>query len=238
MPPLAIFGWDVTGYVGGSWWAYLVVFAAAALDSILFFLVPSEGVTIAAGVLAAEGRLGIWWVILAAAGGVFVGDNAMYLIGRAGEGPITRRLCGHERARGWFEQGAGLLRRNGEFVIVAGRFVPAGRSAATLASGVVSFPWRRFARADAVAALVWAVYASMLGYLGGQAWQSSFWKPFAVGIGVAALVAGGGELWRRRQRRRGKDVLGKDLDEPPEDGAHAEEPASRAGERRERAAAR
>ena len=224
--PLAIFGWNITGYVQGHWWAYLIVFGACALDSILFFLVPSEGVTIAAGVLAAQGHLEIWWVVAAAAVGVFAGDNAMYWIGRFGGEAIEGWICGHERGRRWYEQGRGLIQRNGEFVIVAGRFIPAGRSAADLASGVVHFAWRRFAVADAAAAVLWGTYASMLGYLGGQAWQSSFWKPFVVGLGVAVVVAGGGELWRRRQERHGKDVLGKDLGE--------DEPASREQPSRER----
>jgi len=113
-----------------------------------------------------------------------------------------------------------------EVVIIGGRFVPAGRSAATLSSGVVELRWRRFAVADGVAGVAWACYASMLGYLGGRAWQDSFWKPFVVGLGVATVVGGAGELWRRYQRGRGKDVLGKDLD-----GAGRFEDSADAGER-------
>jgi membrane-associated protein len=225
--PLAILGLDVTGYLSGHWWAYLIVFGACTLDSILFFLVPSEAVTIAAGVLAAQGRLAIWWVAAAAAVGVFAGDNAMYWIGRLASEPITRWICRYDRGRRWLEQGHGLIHRNGEVVILAGRFIPAGRSAATLASGIAELSWPRFAAADAGAAVVWAAYASMLGYLGGQAWQNSFWKPFVVGLGVAVVVGGGGELWRRYERRHGKDVLGQELGE--DDGA--DEPVSRGRDR-------
>jgi membrane-associated protein len=202
---------NITNYLGHHWWSYFIVYGADALDSILFFLIPSEGVTIAAGVLAAQGSLSIYLVIAAAAAGVFTGDNAMYWIGRGGGGAIARWICGSDRGRRWFEQGEGLIRRNGEYVIVAGRFIPAGRSAATLAAGVVRFPYRRFVIADAAAALIWGAYASLLGYLGGQAWENSFWKPFVVGLGVATVVAGGAELWRRFQERRGKDVLGRPL---------------------------
>ncbi len=215
--PLAVFGFDLTSYVEGKWWAYLIVFGACGLDSLLFFLIPSEGVTIAAGVLAAQGSLHIWWVVVAAAVGVFAGDNGMYWLGRVAGDPITHWICRYDRGSHWFEQGRGLIRRNGEYVIVAGRFIPAGRSAADLAAGVVRFAWKRFAAADAFAAVLWATYASMLGYLGGVAWENSFWKPFLVGLVVAVVVGGGGELWRRHQRKRGKDVLGQDLDEDADD---------------------
>lgn len=210
--PLA-FSFDLTSYVSGHWWAYGVVFGACTLDSILFFLIPSEGVTIAAGVLAAVGDLSIWWVLAAAALGVFAGDNGMYWIGRGAGETITRRIGRHPRGRRWLDEGRGLVHRDGEVVIAAGRFIPAGRSAATLASGVARLPWPRFGAADAGAAALWAVYASMLGYLGGQAFEQSFWKPFAIGVAVAVAVAGAGEAWRRHQRRRGKDVLGSELEE-------------------------
>ncbi len=212
MLAFSLSGW-VTDLVSGHWWAYLIVFGACTLDSILFFLVPSEAVTISAGILAARGDLSIWLVIAAAAVGVFAGDNAAYWIGRLAGDRVSAWICKYERGRRWLEQGRGLIHRNGELVIAAGRFIPAGRSAATLSSGIVEFPYVRFAVADGVAAVIWAVYASLLGYLGGQSFEQSFWKPFVIALGIAALIAGGGEVWRRFQRRRGRDVLGKELEE-------------------------
>ena len=202
-----IFDW-FTREVSGHWWTYLIVFGACELDSLLFFLVPSEGVTIAAGVLAANGDLAIWFVVAAAAVGVFAGDNMMFFIGRFAGDRVAGWICRHERGRRWLEEGRQLIQRHGETVILAGRFIPGGRSAATFSAGMLDLPWRRFAAADAIAAVVWAVYASMLGYLGGSAFQNTFWKPFVIALGVAFLVAGAAELWRRIQERRGRDVLG------------------------------
>ncbi len=41
----------------------------------------------------------------------------------------------------------------------------------------------------------------MLGYLGGQAFQQSLWKPFLLSLGVSLLLILAGELWQRRSRR-------------------------------------
>ena len=164
--------------------------------------------TILAGVLASKGSLSIWLVIPVAAGGVFAGDNMMFFLGRRLGEPLSERICRHARGRRWLDDGRRLIEGHGEVVILVGRFIPAGRTAATFSAGMLELSWRRFAAADVAAGILWAVYAAMLGYLGGSAFEHSFWKPFLVAIGIAFLVAGLGEGWRRLQERRGHDVLG------------------------------
>ena len=44
-------------------------------------------------------------------------------------------------------------------------------------------------------------WQTLLGYFGGEAFKESLWKPLLTALGVAALVAGLGELWRRRSER-------------------------------------
>jgi membrane-associated protein len=91
-------------------------------------------------------------------------------------------------------------------IVVAARFIPGGRTATTFAAGTLEHPWRRFIAADATAAALWSIYTVSIGYLGGQAFEESLWKPLAVGLAVAALVAVAGEAARRtilRERRAG-----------------------------------
>ncbi|HEY3491543.1 MAG TPA: hypothetical protein VGK43_01240, partial [Solirubrobacterales bacterium] len=73
--------------------------------------------------------------------------------------------------------------------------------------------YRQFALADAFAAVIWALYISMLGYLGGETFKDSLWLPLATSFGAAMLVGLGFEIWRRIQERRGKDILGDELPE-------------------------
>jgi membrane-associated protein len=207
-----VFDW-LTQEVGQSAATYPVVFAAAGLD-VLFPLIPSETIVITASVLAAQGDLFIWLIVPLVALGAFAGDNLCYLLGRKIGDPIADRLFRGEVGQArlhWAEQ---ALCRRGAILIGAGRFIPGGRTATTFAAGTLEMPYRQFVVADAFAATLWALYVSMLGYLGGETFKDSLWLPLATTLAFAMAVGAGFEAWRRWQRRRGKDILGDEL--PPE----------------------
>jgi membrane protein DedA with SNARE-associated domain len=71
---------------------------------------------------------------------------------------------------------------------------------------MLHFPWSRFVIFDAVAALVWALYAAFLGYFGGRAFENAAWKGLLLALGVGFAIAGIVEavrwLLRRRRNRR------------------------------------
>jgi membrane-associated protein len=201
-----MFDW-LTDAVTASPITYLVVAVAAGGD-VLFPLIPSETIVITAGVLAAHGALSIWLIVPLAAVGAFAGDNASYWLGRKVGDPLARRLFGGERSRARLEWAERAIRRHGPLLVLVGRFVPGGRTASTFAAGMLELRYARFALADAVAVVLWAAYAALLGYLGGSTFRDSLWKPLAVSLGIAALVGLATEVWRRVQRRRGRDLLG------------------------------
>ncbi|MGN6794384.1 MAG: DedA family protein [Streptosporangiaceae bacterium] len=188
-----------------SGWAYAIVFALALLDAVLP-IVPSEASVITAGVVAATGGMNLELVILAAAVGAFLGDNTAYLIGYR-FGPKARQRLFHgkksQRSLEWAERQ--LDRRGGELIAVA-RFIPGGRTAVTLSAGTLHFPWRRFAVFDAIAAVLWAVYAALLGYFGGQAFEGAAWKgllvALATGLALTGLIEVVRWLLKRRRSRR------------------------------------
>ena len=66
---------QLTEYVSGSPWTYVFIIAIAALD-VLIPLLPSETSVILAGVLAATGDLVLLAVVVCAALGAVLGDNA------------------------------------------------------------------------------------------------------------------------------------------------------------------
>ncbi|MGN6557257.1 MAG: DedA family protein [Solirubrobacterales bacterium] len=204
-----MFDW-LTHEVGQSALTYPIIFAAAGTD-VLFPLIPSETIVITASVLAAQGELLIWLIVPLVAVGAFLGDNLCYLLGRKVGDPVADRLFRGEKGQARLKWAEAALRRRGAILIGVGRFIPGGRTATTFAAGTLEMPYRQFAVADAFAAALWAIYVSMLGYLGGETFKNNLWLPLATSLACAMAVGAGFEVWRRVQRRRGKDILGDEL---------------------------
>ena len=190
---------SLTDYVSGSPWTYAFLFGVAALD-VVFPLVPSETSVILAGVIASTGDLILFAVILVAAGGAILGDNTAYVIGRTvGHRLVNRFFSGERRKRiDWAEQ---QIEERGGYLILVGRFIPGGRTAVTLACGLLEMRWRRFIAFDVAAGLLWASYAALLGYFGGKAFEEQPWKGFVVAFVVALGITGAIELYRWLRKR-------------------------------------
>jgi membrane-associated protein len=191
-----------TEYVANaSGWAYAAVFLLALLDAILP-VVPSETAVITAGVVAASGHLSLPLVVVAATVGAVGGDNTAYLIGRRFGGAATSRFFRSEKSRQRLSWAQRQLAQRGGQLILVGRFIPGGRTVVTLSAGTLHFRWRRFLVVDAVAALIWALYAGLLGYFGGRAFENAAWKGLLLALGTGFAIAGLVEAVRWVLRRR------------------------------------
>jgi membrane protein DedA with SNARE-associated domain len=182
-----------------SVWAYAAVALIAALDALLP-IVPSETAVITAGVVAATGNLELALVVACAAVGAAIGDNTAYAIGRRYGSHVARRGRGLAAADklAWAERR--LAERGGELLVVA-RFVPGGRIAVTLTAGATRFRWRRFVVLDALAALLWATYAALLGYFGGELFKEHPWRGLGLALAIALSSVVVVEVVRRLRRR-------------------------------------
>ncbi len=189
--------------VSGSAWTYGIVFAVAALDA-FFPVVPSEATVITAAVLAAQGDLRLELIIPAAAVGAVCGDNVSYWVGRLLGERIAEKVFAGPRRR-HLDRAHRMLEERGGYLIIVGRFVPGGRTAVTFAAGSLDWRWRRFIVFDVAAGLIWASYASLLGYLGGKTFEKSTWKALLVAFAGAAAVTGVIELVRWFRKRTADD---------------------------------
>ena len=210
--------------------AYLVLFLVAAGDAIIP-LFPSESAVILAGVLsAAESSLVLGWIVAAAAAGAFAGDITSYALGRSGGRLVCPWIRGGRREATVLWARTALDRRGGVIVVVA-RFVPGGRTAATLTAGLTSYALRRFVLFATIAAISWALYAALLGYLGGRIFHDRPWLAVVVALALAAGLTLTVELGRKavqRWRRKRADAREGSLSGP----RTAAEPTTQASQAR------
>lgn len=195
----------VTGLVSSPW-IYLALLTVAALDG-FFPIVPSETLVITAGVFAAHGEVNLALVIVVAAVGACLGDHVSYAIGRSSGARLTSGLrsgTGRHAAYRWASRS---LDERGGLVLVVARYIPGGRTAVTLTMGAVAYRLRHFSFFAVIAAVCWALYSALVGYVGGAAFEEKPLHGVLLGIGLALGITIIVEIVRYR-RRRGGDPVG------------------------------
>ena len=218
----------ITTLQAGSLVSYLIAFGLPCFDAVVPIL-PSETVIIAFGVASAgSSDPRIFLILLCAAVGAWAGDNLSYLIGWRFGPWATRRFFSSEKGaarRDWAERS---LHRFGIGLIIVCRFIPGGRTAVTLSCGLIRYPWRRFAIATAVAAVIWASYSFFAGRIGGKAFQDRPVVGFAVAFGGVLVISGLVELirliinWRKHRKqpeqkeKSEEDEQKEETEKPPE----------------------
>ena len=143
----------------------LIQTAVAVAGIILGSLISEDAATLGAATLAATRTLDPAIAFAAAATGIWVGDLGLYALARRfGPSLASRPWFARRVDKNKIEQAHKLARRWGAPALALSRFVPGTRLAATLASGFLRMPVRRFAGVTAAGSVVWvlAVFCSVL----------------------------------------------------------------------------
>ena len=179
-----------------------LLFVLVALESTGVPL-PGETALIAASVLASQGHYSIVAVIVVAAAGAIVGDNAGYWIGRKGGRALLRRI---PYLRDYFARilppAERFFERHGAKAVFFGRFVSILRVTAAWLAGISHMPWWRFLFWNAAGGVVWATAFGVVAYYSGRAAADAInHYGLYAGIGLAVLIViavVGIHFWRRR----------------------------------------
>lgn len=183
-----------------NWYFLAIVFGVALFDSIVP-IVPSETMVIIGGVAAGRGDHWLVAVIAAGAIGAFLGDNTAYLIGDRMSGVIQRRATKRPKLQNRLDWASEQIRVRGGLLLITARFIPGGRTALTVTSGITNQPRRWFMGWVAIAVVIWASYGALLGYIGGQAFEDNHTLAFLVAFGAALAMTGLIEVVRHLRHR-------------------------------------
>ncbi len=168
--------------------------------------VPSPGETalVLAAVLASQGKLQIWLVIVIAAASAIVGDNTGFLLGRRfgrevleAAGPFRRRRIALIRI------GDSFFEKHGPKAVFFARWIALVRFAAAWLAGINGMRFRQFFFWNALGGISWATTYGLVGYFAGSAAAnaiSTFGVYAFAALGVLFIVY---LYFKLREHRRG-----------------------------------
>jgi len=170
--------------------------------------VPSPGETalVLAAILASQGKLQIWLVILIGVASAIAGDNIGYLLGRRlGREVLIANGPLHEHRRQAIEIGDRFFERHGAKTVFIGRWIALIRFAAAWLAGINRMPFPVFFFWNALGGITWGITFGLVGYFGGAAAAHVLAQAGIVGAIVLGVIAVGGFVYvklRRRARAR------------------------------------
>ena len=166
--------------------------------------VPSPGETalVLAAVLASQGKLQIWLVILIGVASAIVGDNIGYLLGRHfGRDVLEAPGPFHKRRVQVIGAGDRFFERHGPKAVFFARWIALIRFAAAWLAGINGMRYRQFFFWNAIGGISWGVTYGLVGYFAGSAAAAAISK-----FGVYAFVGLGllfvGYLYFELRKRR------------------------------------
>ena len=191
-------------------YGYWVVFLAVAIEStgIPF---PGETTLVAASVYASTNHTLNIVLVIAAAAGAILGDNAGYTVGKYGGFPVLQRLLrvfhiGEDKlvyTQRFFE-------KHGDKTVFFGRFLAILRAWAAFLAGANHMRRRTFFIWNAAGGILWATIYGSLGYILGNNLPLlgrilkglGIFGFVALGVVVAALIV----VWYVRHRRQKESI--------------------------------
>ncbi len=204
---------------GAGWWGGLSLAAIISISNSLGYLlpaiiglesmgIPSPGETalVAGAVLASQGKLQIWLVILIGVTSAIVGDNLGYILGRRigrevleAKGPLrTHRM----RA---IAAGDRFFHKHGPKAVFFARWIALVRFAAAWLAGINRMPLKQFFFWNALGGITWGITYGLVGYYGGKAAAGVLARVGLVGAVILGLVIFGGMAYVSLRERRPPD---------------------------------
>lgn len=186
---------ETLGYAG----IFCILFAESSL--FFAFFLPGDSLLFTAGLLASEGFLNIWALMVLAALASALGNSAGYWFG-AFVGP---RLFTREDSfffnKKHIERSRGFYEAYGPRAIILARFVPVVRTFVPILAGVGRMRYRTFLIYNVIGGVLWGAGVALLGFMLGRVFPQTerYLTLFILLIIAASFVPVAVEWWRARR---------------------------------------
>ncbi|WP_228461218.1 DedA family protein [Gordonia spumicola] len=175
-----------------AWAVYAITAAVLYIETavvVIGVVVPSEGVLIAAGVVASIGSAQIGVLILVSVLAAVAGDWTGYWVGR-GFGPrLSATRLGRRMTRRMIRRRRQAPSPSDAVIAVASaRWIGFVRSLIPLVAGARRMPFRRFALASAIGVFSWTSTVLLISWAVGATLGADVALMVAIGVGLLSLA--------------------------------------------------
>ncbi len=151
---------------GGVLLVGLIIFAESGMFVGFFF--PGDTLLLTGGVLAAQGKISLAFLIITVIIAAIAGDNTGYQIGRSLGRRLFTKKDGIFFRKRYVEQSEKIYERFGSKIMLLAHFVPIVRTFAPIVAGAGKMQRARFFIFDAIGDMAWAIIVTLLGYWFGR----------------------------------------------------------------------
>lgn len=150
--------------------SYLGIFAIIFAETGLLvgFFLPGDSLLIAAGLLAAGGKLNLGGIMAAVVAGAILGNTAGYFIGQRFGPAVFRNQNSRFFKPEYVVEAQKFFVKYGALAVILARFVPIVRTLVPTLAGVSRMPFGLYTLYNVIGALLWGVGLTALAYYLGQ----------------------------------------------------------------------
>jgi membrane-associated protein len=189
----------------------LVFVGTALLVGLVIPFITGDTLLFASGIVAASGLgVNIWILAIGTGIAAFAGDQVGYAAGRRFGRPLLDKRGGR-RTQYLVAKADRFYHLFGWWSMVVGRFIPWGRIFIPILAGAAKMRFIRFATANLVGTLLWAVLITVLGYFAASSPAVKEVSYVIAAVCIAASLIAGLRAWwldRRSQRAESSTQVG------------------------------
>jgi membrane protein DedA with SNARE-associated domain len=176
---------------------------------------PGETALVLAAVLASQGKLHIWLVLLIGISSAIVGDNTGYWLGRKfGREVLEKPGPLHKRRIRIIAIGDRFYDKHGAKAVFIGRWIALVRFAAAWMAGINEMRFIEFFFWNALGGITWGLTYGLVGYYGGKSAGHVLSQIGIAGAVVLALMFVGTLIYFRRKEAEEERKYDQEIGDP------------------------
>lgn len=178
------------------------VFAESGL--LIGFFLPGDTLLFGAGILASQGTLNLWHLLIVVIVAAIAGDNVGYSIGRRTGKRLFKKKDGILFRHEHIERAEKFYEAHGGKTIIMARFIPVVRTFAPMVAGMGKMPRRRFMAFNVIGGILWGGGVTLLGYWIGSKipWVEHYITPILLLVIFLSIAGSMAHVFKEPETRK------------------------------------